>query len=78
MLTLYAQQALDDAVEHRHGKMRVPLITSIGSSMCVNDITLEEIKEALVEANEVHICVHTAHILIQRVRCTTGRTRSWA
>ncbi|CAM9843620.1 unnamed protein product [Chrysoparadoxa australica] len=36
-------QGLMDAVEHRHGKQRIPLITSIGASVCVNDITREEL-----------------------------------
>ncbi len=37
-------QALLDAVEHHNGKQRIPLITSIGSSVCVNDISPEELQ----------------------------------
>jgi len=36
-------QGLNDAVEHRHGKQRIPLITGIGSAICVNDITPAEV-----------------------------------
>ena len=51
-----ALQALEDAIEHRHGKMRVPLITGIGSSVCVNDITFDEIVEALEVVEKLHEC----------------------
>uniref|UniRef100_A0A7R9YCJ0 3-dehydroquinate synthase domain-containing protein n=1 Tax=Pinguiococcus pyrenoidosus TaxID=172671 RepID=A0A7R9YCJ0_9STRA len=40
-------KGLEDAVEHRHGKQRLPLITGIGSSVCVNDITKEELRTAV-------------------------------
>ncbi len=36
--------ALLDAAEHRNGKQRIPLIISIGSAVCVNDITSEELQ----------------------------------
>lgn len=42
-----AWQSCKDAIEHRHGEMRVPLITEIGESICVNDITREELDRAL-------------------------------
>ena len=42
-----AWQSLKDAIEHRHGEMRVPLITEIGEAICVNDITVEELDRAL-------------------------------
>jgi 3-dehydroquinate synthase len=42
-----AWQSCKDAIEHRHGEMRVPLITEIGESICVNDITQEELDRAL-------------------------------
>ena len=34
--------------------MRLPLITGIGSSTCVNDITLDEIVEALDALEKLH------------------------
>lgn len=42
-----AWQSCKDAVEHRHGEQRIPLITGIGESICVSDITTEEIDRAL-------------------------------
>jgi len=37
-----------DAVEHRHGAQRIPLLSRrIGNSICVSDITREELKEGL-------------------------------
>lgn len=42
-----AWQSCKDAVEHRHGEQRIPLITDIGDSICVNDITEVEINHAL-------------------------------
>jgi 3-dehydroquinate synthetase len=42
-----AWQSCKDAVEHRHGEQRIPLITDIGESVCVSDITLEEIDRAI-------------------------------
>lgn len=42
-----AWQSCKDAVEHRHGEQRIPLITEIGESICVNDITREELERAL-------------------------------
>jgi 3-dehydroquinate synthase len=36
-----------DAIEHRNGAMRVPLITDIGESLCVSDLTPEELDRAL-------------------------------
>lgn len=42
-----AWQSCKDAVEHRHGEQRIPLITDIGESVCVSDITPEELDRAL-------------------------------
>jgi 3-dehydroquinate synthetase len=42
-----AWQSCKDAVEHRHGEQRIPLITDIGESICVSDITTEELVRAL-------------------------------
>jgi len=42
-----AWQSCKDAVEHRHGEQRIPLITEIGDSVCVNDITPEELERAV-------------------------------
>jgi 3-dehydroquinate synthase len=42
-----AWQSCIDAVEHRHGAQRIPLITDIGDSVCVSDVTPEEIDRAL-------------------------------
>lgn len=42
-----AWQSCKDAIEHRHGEQRIPLITEIGESICVSDITQEELDRAL-------------------------------
>ncbi|KAL3804390.1 hypothetical protein HJC23_011318 [Cyclotella cryptica] len=42
-----AWQSCKDAIEHRHGEQRIPLITEIGESICVSDITEEELRRAL-------------------------------
>eukprot|EP00934_Nitzschia_sp_Nitz4_P002848 Nitzschia sp. Nitz4//scaffold17_size182527//15365//17208//NITZ4_001829-RA/size182527-processed-gene-0.39-mRNA-1//-1//CDS//3329539265//2838//frame0 len=42
-----AWQSCKDAVEHRNGAQRIPLITDIGESVCVSDITPEELDRAL-------------------------------
>jgi len=42
-----ALQSCKDAIEHRHGEQRIPLITEIGESLCASDITEEELKRAL-------------------------------
>jgi len=42
-----AWQSCKDAIEHRHGEQRIPLITEIGESICVSDITREELGRAL-------------------------------
>jgi 3-dehydroquinate synthetase len=44
-----AWQSCKDAIEHRHGEQRIPLITDIGESICVSDITPEELDRALEE-----------------------------
>ena len=42
-----AWQSCKDAVEHRHGEQRIPLITDIGESICVSDVTPDELEKAL-------------------------------
>jgi 3-dehydroquinate synthase len=42
-----AWQSCKDAIEHRHGEQRIPLITGLGESICVSDITQEELDRAL-------------------------------
>lgn len=42
-----AWQSCKDAVEHRHGEQRIPLITDIGESVCVSDVTPEELSKAI-------------------------------
>jgi len=52
-----AWQSCKDAIEHRHGEQRIPLITEIGESMCVSDITEEELSRALdMMATFDHVC----------------------
>jgi len=46
-------KGLTDAVEHRHGKQRMPLITGVGSYTFANDISMKEIKEALAEFRDL-------------------------
>lgn len=45
--TELAWQSCKDAIEHRHGEQRIPLITGIGESICVSDITQEELSRAV-------------------------------
>ena len=42
-----AWQSCKDAIEHRHGEQRIPLITEIGASICVSDVTQEELDRGL-------------------------------
>ena len=42
-----AWQSCKDAIEHRHGEQRIPLITDIGESICVSDITRDELDRAI-------------------------------
>lgn len=49
-----AWQSCKDAVEHRHGEQRIPLITDIGESICVSDITPDELDRALELMKEFH------------------------
>jgi len=42
-----AWQSCQDAIEHRHGQQRIPLITEIGESICVSDITEDELSRAI-------------------------------
>ena len=52
------EKGLADAVEHRNGAQRIPLLTGIGSSVCVNDITPEELHEACIEMWALHAHTH--------------------
>lgn len=45
---------LVDAVEHRGGRQRLPLVVGIGEAVVVNDVTLEELRAALDELRELH------------------------
>jgi 3-dehydroquinate synthetase len=47
LTTELAWQSCKDAVEHRHGEQRIPLITDIGESICVSDVTREELSRAI-------------------------------
>jgi 3-dehydroquinate synthetase len=47
LLSELAWQSCKDAVEHRHGEQRIPLLTDIGESICVSDIAPEELDRAL-------------------------------
>ena len=42
-----AWQSCKDAIEHRHGEQRIPIITEIGESICVSDIAEEELTRAV-------------------------------
>lgn len=56
------RQGLADAVEHRHGKQRVPLLKDgIGHSVCVNDIDAEELTGAIAEAWALHAADDSDH-----------------
>lgn len=48
-----AWQSCEDAIEHRHGQQRIPLITGIGESICVSDITKDELDRALHMMNDL-------------------------
>lgn len=65
LMSLYYQQALLDAVEHRHGKQRVPLVSGgVGTSVCVNDINSEELKGAIEEVWALHdVAVDSKRVL---------------
>lgn len=41
------EKALEDTVKHRDGLQRVPLLTGIGRVTFVNDLTLEELSNAV-------------------------------
>lgn len=47
-------KGLVDAIEHRHGQQRLPLIAGIGQYTFVNDITLREIEDALVDFKAIN------------------------
>ncbi len=48
LLTLQAAwQACQDALEHRNGLQRIPLITSIGSAKIVSDVDEKELERGL-------------------------------
>ena len=46
------RQSLVDAVEHRNGAQRLPLLTALGRSVCVSDVTEEEVARALAVMEE--------------------------
>lgn len=49
-----AWQSCKDAIEHRHGEQRIPLITDIGESISVSDVTPEELDRALDVMKQFH------------------------
>ena len=52
LVSTLAWQSCKDAVEHRHGEQRIPLITDIGESICTSDITPDELDRALELMNQ--------------------------
>mmetsp|Transcript_10646 Transcript_10646/g.19205 ORF Transcript_10646/g.19205 Transcript_10646/m.19205 type:complete len:103 (+) Transcript_10646:1165-1473(+) len=49
------QKGLEDAIEHRHGEQRVPLVKNgIGSFAFANDISKTELESALKELRRMH------------------------
>lgn len=51
-------------MEHRHGAQRIPLLTAIGASHCVNDITRAELEGAVRELHQVHLLPLPAAALV--------------
>ncbi len=51
--TEFMQQALDDTVKHRNGCQRLPLTIGIGDCVFVNDVSREEIENAVVELHQI-------------------------
>mmetsp|Transcript_12299 Transcript_12299/g.25121 ORF Transcript_12299/g.25121 Transcript_12299/m.25121 type:complete len:419 (-) Transcript_12299:1521-2777(-) len=47
-------RGVEDAIEHRHGQQRIPLVRGIGHSVIVNDITREEIVQAVGDLESIH------------------------
>ncbi|KAG5180242.1 hypothetical protein JKP88DRAFT_166645 [Tribonema minus] len=47
-------QGLADAVQHRNGAQRIPLLTGIGAAVCVNDITPAELEVACAQLWAMH------------------------
>jgi len=47
-------RGLEDALEHRNGKQRLPLLNGIGSCIFVNDVSYEELEECVYELNKLH------------------------
>jgi 3-dehydroquinate synthetase len=48
-------QGVQDGIEHRHGKLRMPLVRNrIGEYDFVNDVTEEELASAIAELHELH------------------------
>eukprot|EP00178_Gracilaria_changii_P003269 TRINITY_DN147_c0_g2_i1.p1 TRINITY_DN147_c0_g2~~TRINITY_DN147_c0_g2_i1.p1 ORF type:complete len:419 (+),score=98.32 TRINITY_DN147_c0_g2_i1:1394-2650(+) len=50
-------KAVADGVEHRHGKLRMPLVKgSIGSYAFVNECKEDDLKAVIAQAREMHAC----------------------
>jgi 3-dehydroquinate synthetase len=55
-------QGVQDGIEHRHGKLRMPLVRNrIGEYDFVNDITAEEIATGIAELTELHAAKSKNH-----------------
>ena len=54
----FALQSCKGAIEYRHGEQRISLITDIGESICVSDVTREELDrtfEAMKKFNHIKL-----------------------
>lgn len=55
-------QAVTDGIEHRHGKLRMPLVRgNIGQSGFVNECTEEQLQDAISQILEMHPGAHVNH-----------------
>ena len=66
-----AWQSCEDAVEHRNGEQRIPLITGIGESICVSDITQDELRHALelIEGFNTDTVYSSKELILKRHIC---------
>ena len=66
-----AWQSCEDAVEHRNGEQRIPLITGIGESICVCDITRDELRRALelIEDFNMDAVYSSKELILKRHIC---------
>jgi hypothetical protein len=66
-----AWQSCEDAVEHRNGEQRIPLITGIGESICVSDITQDELRRALelIEGFNTDAVYSSKELILKRHIC---------